>query len=122
VLNRPSVNKIGMAALYALAAWTALAYSLHILAGGGAAHAWREFVLIALLPAVGIIPTYFLIRYVVGDDQSKNTRHPFSSRSLTEVHVHSGQLKCNRFHRRELVRTTQDDICHRMSEVFQRLL
>jgi hypothetical protein len=55
VLNRPSLNRVGMAALCALAAWTALAYSLHIIAGGEPAHAWREFVLIALLPAVGIV-------------------------------------------------------------------
>jgi hypothetical protein len=65
VLNRPSLTRFATAALCILAAWTGLAYSLHILAGGQPAHAWREFVLIALLPALGIFHLVYLARRLV---------------------------------------------------------
>lgn len=66
VLNRPSLTKFVTAALCILAAWSGLAYSLHILAEGEPAHAWREFVLIALLPALGIFHLVYLARRLVG--------------------------------------------------------
>jgi hypothetical protein len=70
VLKRPSLTKFAMAALCILAAWTGLAYSLHILAEGEPAHAWREFVLIALLPVLGIVHLVYLskssVRKVAG--------------------------------------------------------
>jgi len=56
VLNRPAINRFIAVALCIMATWTVLAYSLSILAhsGGSAGDWWREFVLIALLPALGI--------------------------------------------------------------------
>lgn len=60
LLNRPSLTKFAMAGLCILAAWTGLAYFLHILAEGEPARAWREFVLIALLPALGIVHLLYL--------------------------------------------------------------
>jgi hypothetical protein len=60
VLNRPSLTKFAMAALCILAAWTGFAYSLQILAEAEPASHWREFVLIALLPAVGIAHLLYL--------------------------------------------------------------
>jgi hypothetical protein len=60
VLNRPSLTKFAMAALCLLAAWTGFAYSLQILAEAEPAQLWREFVLIALLPALGVAHLLFL--------------------------------------------------------------
>jgi hypothetical protein len=65
VLNRPSLTKLATAAVLILAAWTGLAYSLHILAEGQLANAWREFVLIVLLPALGIFHLVYLARRLV---------------------------------------------------------
>jgi TRAP-type C4-dicarboxylate transport system permease small subunit len=60
VLNRPSLTKLAMAALCILAAWTGLTYSLQLLAEPEPASHWREFVLIALLPALGIAHLLYL--------------------------------------------------------------
>ncbi len=60
VLNRPSLTKFAMAALCILAAWTGIAYALQILAEADPAGLWREFVLIALLPALGIAHLLYL--------------------------------------------------------------
>jgi len=60
VLNRPLLTKLAAAALCALAAWVVLAYSLQLLPGGQPAAHWREFVLIALLPALGIAHLLYL--------------------------------------------------------------
>jgi hypothetical protein len=55
VLNRPSLNKIAIAALCILAAWTVLAYSLQIRADNApVGEWWRDLVLIAVLPALGV--------------------------------------------------------------------
>jgi hypothetical protein len=63
-LNRPSLPKVASWALCALAVWTLLAYSLHVLAesGGAALDWWREFVLIALLPALASVHLIYLAR------------------------------------------------------------
>jgi hypothetical protein len=56
VLNRPSLTKSAMTTLAILAVWTLFGYSLQLLSQGGVDHwwsFWREFVLIALLPAIG---------------------------------------------------------------------
>jgi hypothetical protein len=59
VLNRPSLTKLAMTALAIMAAWTVLIYSLHLVTESGVTRhwweAWREFLLIALLPAFGIV-------------------------------------------------------------------
>jgi hypothetical protein len=72
VLNRPSLPRAAYWALSMAAAWTVLAYSLHILDySGGAVPAidwWREFILIALLPALASIHLIFLA------NRSKNPR------------------------------------------------
>jgi hypothetical protein len=60
VLNRPPLTKFAIATLCVLAAWTGLAYSLQIIAEGEPAHAWREFILIALLPVLGIAHLLYL--------------------------------------------------------------
>jgi hypothetical protein len=60
VLNRPSLTKFAMAALCILAAWTGFAYCLQILTEAEPASHWREFVLIALLPALGIAHLLYL--------------------------------------------------------------
>ena len=60
VLNRPSLTKFAMAVLCILAAWTGFAYSLQILAEAEPTHHWRDFVLIALLPALGIAHLLYL--------------------------------------------------------------
>jgi hypothetical protein len=60
VLNRPSLTKFAMAALCILAVWTGLAYSLQLLAEPEPALHWRDFVLIALLPALGIAHLLYL--------------------------------------------------------------
>jgi hypothetical protein len=60
VLNRPSLTKFAMAALCLLAAWTMFAYSLQILAEAEPGQLWREFVLIALLPALGVAHLLYL--------------------------------------------------------------
>jgi hypothetical protein len=63
VLNRPSLAKSAMTALGILAVWTLLGYSLQLLSQGGVDHwwrFWREFVLIALLPAIGNAHLIFL--------------------------------------------------------------
>jgi hypothetical protein len=71
-LDRPSLNRVAALALCVIATWTLLAYSLHVLAaaGGSAGDWWREFVLIALLPAVGIAHLSYL-----GLHQSGNCRN-----------------------------------------------
>jgi len=71
-LDRPSLNRFAALALCVIATWTLLAYSLHVLAaaGGSAGDWWREFVLIALLPAVGIAHLSYL-----GLHQSGNCRN-----------------------------------------------
>jgi hypothetical protein len=60
VLNRPSLSKFAVVALCILAAWTGVAYSLQLLAEAEPASHWRDFVLIALLPAVGIAHLLYL--------------------------------------------------------------
>jgi len=60
VLNRPSLTRSAIAGLCTLSAWTGVAYSLHIIAGGEPAHVWREFILIALLPVLGIAHLVYL--------------------------------------------------------------
>jgi len=60
VLNRPSLSKFVVGALCILAAWTGLAYSLHTLIYGQPVREWRELVLIALLPALGITHLIYL--------------------------------------------------------------
>jgi hypothetical protein len=63
VLNRPSLTKSAIAVLAVLAAWTMVGYSLQLASQGGVDHwwrFWREFVLIALLPAVGIAHLIYL--------------------------------------------------------------
>jgi hypothetical protein len=60
VLNRPSLTKFAMASLCILSAWTGVAYSLQILAEAEPASHWRDFVLIALLPALGIAHLLYL--------------------------------------------------------------
>src|SRR5258708_36448280 len=61
VLKRASLNKIVIAALCILVAWTVLGYSLQIRAGNGPVHEWwRDFVLIALLPALGVAHLVYL--------------------------------------------------------------
>jgi hypothetical protein len=55
VLKRPLLSRFAVIGLGVFAAWTLLAYSLQVAAGGRPVHDWwREFVLIALLPALGI--------------------------------------------------------------------
>jgi hypothetical protein len=53
-----------MAALSILAAWTVLGYALELVTDSGPDHewwrAWREYVLIALLPALGVIHLLYL--------------------------------------------------------------
>jgi hypothetical protein len=66
VLNRRSLTRSSTAALSAIAAWTALIYSLHIFAEGQPADAWREFVLIVLLPGLGIVHLLHLTRPSIG--------------------------------------------------------
>jgi uncharacterized membrane protein YhdT len=53
VLSRPLLTRLVAAGLCGLAAWVVLAYSLQLLPGGQPVGHWREFVLIALLPASG---------------------------------------------------------------------
>jgi hypothetical protein len=60
VMNRPLLTKLAAAALCALAAWVVLAYSLELLPGGQPVAHWREFVLIALLPALGTAHLLYL--------------------------------------------------------------
>ena len=64
VLNRPALSKAGYWILCILATWTLLAYPLHVLAnsGGHALDWWREFVLIALLPALAATHLIYLAR------------------------------------------------------------
>jgi TRAP-type C4-dicarboxylate transport system permease small subunit len=58
--NRLSLTKFAMVALCILAAWTGFAYSLQLLAEAEPASHWRDFVLIALLPALGIAHLLYL--------------------------------------------------------------
>ena len=60
VLNRPSLTKFVMVVLCILAVWTGFAYSLQLLAEAEPASHWRDFVLIALLPAVGMAHLLYL--------------------------------------------------------------
>jgi hypothetical protein len=61
VLKRPSLTKLATAALCVLAGWTVFAYSLQVIAEGGPVHEWwRNFVLIALLPALGVAHLIYL--------------------------------------------------------------
>lgn len=60
VLSRPILTRLAVAALCTLAAWVVLAYSLELLAEGQAVGYWRDFVLIALLPAFGIAHLLYL--------------------------------------------------------------
>jgi len=71
VLNRRRLTKYAMAVLCILAAWTALAYSLQLSAGSEPAQYWREFVLIALLPAVGVAHLIYLAKHPVGELASR---------------------------------------------------
>ena len=66
VLNRPSLSRFSASAMCVIAAWTLLGYLLQILAGPEPMHAWREFVLIALLPALGIVHLLHLSRRPAG--------------------------------------------------------
>ena len=60
VLNRPLLTRLVAAGLCALAAWVVLAYSLILLAEGQSLGQWRDFVLMALLPALGIAHLLYL--------------------------------------------------------------
>ena len=61
VLKRASLSKIAIAALCILVAWTVLGYSLQIGADNGPVDEWwRDFVLIALLPALGVAHLVYL--------------------------------------------------------------
>jgi len=60
VLNRPLLTKPVLAALCIIAAWTGLPYTLKILAAGELLNHWREFVLIALLPVLGMTHLLYL--------------------------------------------------------------
>jgi hypothetical protein len=64
VLNRPALSKAAHWVLVLLSIWTLLAYPLHVLAqsGGHALDWWREFVLIALLPALAAAHLIYLAR------------------------------------------------------------
>jgi hypothetical protein len=64
VFKRASLNRITMAALGVLAVWTVVAYTLQLLTGNGSIFEWwREFVLIALLPAMGIAHLIYMAVY-----------------------------------------------------------
>ena len=71
VLARSSQNKFATAALCILAACSGLIYSLHIVMEGDPIHAWREFVLIALLPVFAIGHLVYLARSVAGNVAAK---------------------------------------------------
>jgi hypothetical protein len=62
VLNRPLLTKSVMAVLCVIATWTGLPYTLKILAAGELVNDWREFVLIALLPVLGIAHLLYLAK------------------------------------------------------------
>jgi len=62
VLNRPLLTKSAMAVLCVIATWTGLPYTLKILAAGELVNDWREFVLIALLPVLGIAHLLYLAK------------------------------------------------------------
>jgi hypothetical protein len=63
VLERSSLGRVGMAALCVPAAWTVLAYILLLVTGNGTVTEWwREFILIAVLPAVGSAHLIFIAR------------------------------------------------------------
>jgi hypothetical protein len=58
ILRYDTVLRKGMVVVLCLAAgWTLLAYALHVVINnnGPAADWWREFVVIALLPAIGVV-------------------------------------------------------------------
>lgn len=72
VLKRRLLTELGTVALCTLAAWTALVVSLHDLSehilGGGRSNAdwWESFVLLAVLPILGIAHLVFLARRSAG--------------------------------------------------------
>jgi hypothetical protein len=66
VLSHTSLTRFATTALWILAGWTGLAYSVHVFVEPEPAHAWREFVLIAVLPLVGIAHLLYLARRPVG--------------------------------------------------------
>lgn len=56
VLRRPTISRSLSVLLCLLAAWTLLAFALLAVGGSGSVSEWwREFVLIALLPAIGCV-------------------------------------------------------------------
>jgi hypothetical protein len=75
-LNRPALPAATSWALSILAAWTLLAYGLHILDySGGAIPAldwWREFILLALLPALAVAHLIFLAKRSAYSDVSNH--------------------------------------------------
>jgi hypothetical protein len=63
VLNRPSLPRPAIIALCALAIWTPVAYTLHVLGESGSVLGqWREVILVGLLPALAAVHLVFLAR------------------------------------------------------------
>jgi hypothetical protein len=65
VLNRPLLTRLALAGLCTLAAWVVLAYSLDLLPGGPSGGQWRDFILVALLPALGFAHLLYLATHPV---------------------------------------------------------
>lgn len=67
VLNRPSLTKLATVALCTITAWTAVVVSLYDLSQGKPnADWWQSFVLIAVLPVLGIAHLLYLARRPAG--------------------------------------------------------
>lgn len=78
VLNRASLNKIAVAALCVLVAWTALAYSLQIRADNApVGEWWRDFVLIALLPVLGVAHLVYLATRSIKRASNHDSPRPY---------------------------------------------